>query len=215
MKDGFVRVAVGTPGIRVADCPSTQRASLELMPAPDERKARKAARPSRKLCVDGLYCERDLFLQRTAPGRRALRRFPSIREASGIWTCSHVWACPVPWLAAVQLRRCLSGRHIFLGVVPKRNPPNTRLLRAAPLLSRPAGRSRNRAPGRGGSLRGDMVLFLHQRAGHSPWCCEICEDLWVRIPQRAHALARSGRSSATSPPATNPWARRTTAHAGE
>ena len=61
MKDGFVRVAVGTPSIRVADCPGNAEAMMELMRQAEEKKAKLLVLP--ELSVTG-YTASDLLLSR-------------------------------------------------------------------------------------------------------------------------------------------------------
>ena len=61
MKDGFVRVAVGTPSIRVADCLGNAEAMMELMRQAEEKKAKLLVLP--ELSVTG-YTASDLLLSR-------------------------------------------------------------------------------------------------------------------------------------------------------
>ena len=61
MKDGFVRAAVGTPAIRVADCPGNARNIIALMREAEEKHVKLLTLP--ELCVTG-YTASDLLLTR-------------------------------------------------------------------------------------------------------------------------------------------------------
>ena len=61
MRDGFVRVAVGTPEIRVADCDGNAKSIIALMRQADARQAKLLTLP--ELCITG-YTAADLFLTR-------------------------------------------------------------------------------------------------------------------------------------------------------
>ncbi len=68
MRDGFIKVAAGTPQIRVADCRYNAEQIFTLMREADKQ-VRVLALP--ELCLTGYTCG-DLFLQDTL--RRARRR---------------------------------------------------------------------------------------------------------------------------------------------
>ena len=62
MRDGFVKVAAGTPEIRVADCRYNAEQIFTLMREADKQGVRVLALP--ELCLTGYTCG-DLFLQDT------------------------------------------------------------------------------------------------------------------------------------------------------
>ena len=62
MRDGFVKVAAGTPKIKVADCVSNREAIYALIKDMAARKAKIMVFP--ELCLTGYDC-RDLFWQET------------------------------------------------------------------------------------------------------------------------------------------------------
>ena len=62
MRDGFIKVAAGTPKIRVADCGCNAKNIIELMKEAAEQGVKVLALP--ELCVTGYTCG-DLFLQST------------------------------------------------------------------------------------------------------------------------------------------------------
>ena len=68
MKDGFVKVAAGTPKIRVADCAHNGEQIITLMRQAVDRGVKVLTLP--ELCLTGYTCG-DLFLQDTLlRGRR-------------------------------------------------------------------------------------------------------------------------------------------------
>ena len=62
MRDGFIKVAAGTPKIRVADCGCNAKNIIELMKEAAEQGVKVLALP--ELCITGYTCG-DLFLQET------------------------------------------------------------------------------------------------------------------------------------------------------
>ena len=62
MRDGFVKVAAGTPKIRVADCRYNAEQIFTLMREADKQGVKVLALP--ELCLTGYTCA-DLFLQPT------------------------------------------------------------------------------------------------------------------------------------------------------
>ena len=62
MQDGFIKVAAGTPKIRVADCAHNARAIIDLMKEAAAQGVKVLSLP--ELCLTGYTCG-DLFLQET------------------------------------------------------------------------------------------------------------------------------------------------------
>ena len=62
MKDGFIKVAAGTPAIRVADCTYNAACIIALAREADAAGVRLLVLP--ELCITGYTCG-DLFLQQT------------------------------------------------------------------------------------------------------------------------------------------------------
>ena len=69
MRDGFIKVAAGTPRIRVADCHYNAEQIFTMMREADQQGVRVLCLP--ELCLTGYTCG-DLFLQDTRLRRRAL-----------------------------------------------------------------------------------------------------------------------------------------------
>ena len=81
MRDGFVKVAAGTPKIRVADCHHNAEQIIALMKEAAAQGVKVLALP--ELCVTGYTCG-DLFLQPTLldGAERALGRI--LEETKGL-----------------------------------------------------------------------------------------------------------------------------------
>ncbi len=61
MQDGFIKTAVGTPKIRLADCEYNAHQIIKLMLEASDKKGECLALP--ELCITGYTCG-DLFAQR-------------------------------------------------------------------------------------------------------------------------------------------------------
>ena len=120
MKDGFVRAAVGTPAIRVADCPGNARNIIALMREAEEKHVKLLTLP--ELCVTG-YTASDLLLTRPLL-EGALSALEEICKASE--TLDVLTSVVVPLAFGGRLYNCaafVKGGRV-LGVVPKRCLPN-------------------------------------------------------------------------------------------
>ena len=185
MKDGFVRVAAGTPKVRVADCAYNTENIIALMREAEAKHVKVLVLP--ELCVTG-YTAADLFLQDTLLAG-ALSGLAAIKRASEeldlltfvglpIADCGRLYNCA----AAVK-----GGR--ILGVTTKRNIPNYSVYYEL----------RHFEPGeetmRTVRLLGEDVPFGNRllfECEQLPLrvAAELCEDLWVpQSPSIEHALA--------------------------
>ena len=81
MRDGFIKVAAGTPKIRVADCRYNAEQIFTLMREADKQGVKVLALP--ELCLTGYTCG-DLFLQDT------LLRGAGRKTASGAFSSAGV-----------------------------------------------------------------------------------------------------------------------------
>ena len=135
MRDGFVKVAAGTPKIRVADCDYNAGQIIAMMRQAAEQGVKVLALP--ELCVTGATCG-DLFLQDTLldGAENALKRI--LAETVEL---DMVTALGLPVRAAGRIYACaavLKGGEL-MGLVPKLrlSPEEGRWFRAAP--PHPAG----------------------------------------------------------------------------
>ena len=198
MKDGFVRVAVGTPSIRVADCPGNAEAMMELMRQAEEKKAKLLVLP--ELSVTG-YTASDLLLSRPLlqGALEALEKMRAYSAHMDLLTC-----VGAPLAFEGRLYNCavyLKGGEI-LAIVPKRNLPNYSVyyemrhftpgpdeVRMVELL------------GRSVPFGGNLLLRCRQMPEMTIGT-EICEDLWVPDSPGV-ALAVAGATIIANPSASD------------
>ncbi len=198
MKDGFVRVAVGTPSIRVADCLGNAEAMMELMRQAEEKKAKLLVLP--ELSVTG-YTASDLLLSRPLL-QGALEALEKMRAYSAHMDLLICVGAPLAFEG--RLYNCavyLKGGEI-LAIVPKRNLPNYSVyyemrhftpgpdeVRMVELL------------GRSVPFGGNLLLRCRQMPEMTIGT-EICEDLWVPDSPGV-ALAVAGATIIANPSASD------------
>ena len=178
MRDGFVKVAAGTPKIRVADCDYNAGQIIALIKEAAARGGKVLALP--ELCVTGYTCG-DLFLQPTLldGAERALGRILEETKELDLLT-----ALGMPVRNNNKLYNCAVVIHkgIILGLVPKTHIPNYGEFYEARWFT-PGGTVDNYVAG----LCGQRPLMW----GKQSFDCnvpnlvigvEICEDLWAADP---------------------------------
>ena len=120
MRDGFIKVAAGTPKIKVADCRHNAEQIFTLMREAARQGVRVLALP--ELCLTGYTCG-DLFLQNTLL-QGAEEGLATILEATK--NLDMVTALGLPVQCNNKLYNCAAIIHKgeILGVVPKTYLPN-------------------------------------------------------------------------------------------
>ena len=185
---GFVRVAVGTPEVRVADPGFNGARTIELMEQAEREKAVLALFP--ELGLTSYSCE-DLFHQQALldGAREALRGVLQASEALNL-----IAVVGMPLQVDHLLFNCavVTHRGKILGIVPKTFLPNYREFyeyrQFAPAFA--AHSSTVDVLGQGGIPFGERLLFQCQDERRFTFFVEICEDLWVPIsPSSGAALA--------------------------
>lgn len=187
MKDGFIKVAAGTPNIRVADCDYNAGQIIALMKEAAAQGVKVLALP--ELCVTGYTCG-DLFLQPTLldGAERALGRILEETKELDLLT-----ALGMPVRNNNKLYNCAVVIHkgIILGLVPKTHIPNYGEFYEARWFTP------------GGSVDNYVADLCGQRPlmwGRQSFDCnvpdlvigvEICEDLWAAEPPSS-AQAKHG-----------------------
>ena len=179
MRDGFVKVAVGTPEIRVADCAHNAQACIALMRQAAEQGVKVLCLP--ELCLTGYTCG-DLFLQDTLlrGAEEALGQVLAATEELDLFL-----AVGLPVRAGGKLYNCaaLLCRGELLGLVPKTHLPNygefyeKRWFEPAPeeefLCLTLCGQE---------VFLGKRQLFPCDTLPELTIGVEICEDLWAPVP---------------------------------
>ena len=192
MKDGFVKVAAGTPKIHVADCRYNAEQIFTLMREADKQGVKVLALP--ELCLTGYTCG-DLFLQDTLL-RGAEEGLKTILEATKNLDMVTALGLPVRDKWNNKLYNCAAviQKGEILGLVPKTYLPNYGEFyeqRWFTSSGGPDGVDHNL------TLCGQEVSL----SCNSVFACtgmenlvigvEICEDLWAPEPPSA-SLARQG-----------------------
>ena len=122
MRDGFVKVAAGTPSIRVADCRDNAESCFTLMREADKQGVRVLALP--ELCLTGYTCG-DLFLQDTLL-KGAEEGLATVLEATKNLDMLTALGLPVknPWDGKLYNCAAVIHKGEILGLVPKTYVPN-------------------------------------------------------------------------------------------
>ena len=189
MRDGFIKVAAGTPKIRVADCAYNAQQCIDLICQGAEQGVKVLCLP--ELCLTGYTCA-DLFLQDTLL-RGAEEALETVLEATKEVDMLVAVGLPVRSKWDNKLYNCAAILHkgVLQGLVPKTYIPNYGEFYEQRWFASGAGISQ------GMELCGQSVCM---EAGALLQCesvpnlvvgVEICEDLWAPEPPSV-ALARAG-----------------------
>ena len=187
MKDGFVKVAAGTPRIRVADCEFNRISILDTIKDAEEQGVKLLALP--EMCVTGYTCG-DLFLQRalTKDAEDSLSHILATTSRTDM-----LFTVGLPVLFGNKLYNCAAVccKGQLLALVPKMYLPNYGEFYEKRWFSEgeTEGQMLNFA-GRETYFGSDIIF----RCKSLPGLCvgiEICEDLWAPIPPSSY-LAQAG-----------------------
>ena len=189
MRDGFIKVAAGTPKIRLADCRYNAEQIFTMMREADKQGVKVLCLP--ELCLTGYTCG-DLFLQDTLLCG-AEEGLQTILEATRNLDMVTVLGLPVRCKWDNKLYNCAaviqSGE--ILGLVPKTYLPNYGEFYEERWFASGAGVETSV------DLCGETVdmdaagLFACETVPNLVLGVEICEDLWATEPPSAR-LARGG-----------------------
>ena len=189
MKDGFVKVAAGTPKIRVADCAHNGEQIITLMRQAVDRGVKVLTLP--ELCLTGYTCG-DLFLQDTLLRGAEEALACVLTETAGLDLVAAL-GLPVrnPWDNKLYNCAAVIQKGEILALIPKMHIPNYGEFYEARWF----------ATGKDVDV---TVELCGQQVWMSPNCVlacetmpglvlgvEICEDLWAAQPPSG-TLARSG-----------------------
>lgn len=120
MRDGFVRVAVGTPEIHVADCEFNAKSAIALMKDAQSRGVKLLTLP--EMCLTG-YTAQDLLSQDTLI-KGTLDALTAICHASEGMQMITVIGLPICERGTMYNCAAVVQDGRIMGVVPKRNLPN-------------------------------------------------------------------------------------------
>ena len=187
MRDGFVKVAAGTPKIRVADCEYNAGQIVALIMEAAARGVKVLTLP--ELCVTGYTCG-DLFLQDALldGAERALER---IMEETKELDMLIALGLPVRHQGELYNCAALAHKGRLLGLIPKTHLPNySEFYEQRWFVSGGDLRDYGSLAGQKAPMYGRMLL----KCASLPELVigvEVCEDLWVADPPSA-TLARAG-----------------------
>ena len=186
MRDGFVKVAAGTPKIKVADCVSNRGAIYALIKDMDAKKAKIMVFP--ELCLTGYDC-RDLFWQETLI-RSAEENLLALADETADIDALIFVGLPIEKDGKLYNVAAALNRGHILGFVPKSYLPNYQEFYEArnfeqgsndPDYITVAGR---RIP------FGTALIFACDDMPKLKVAAEICEDLWAMVPPSVdHVMA--------------------------
>lgn len=184
-RHNFVRVAVATPEVRVADTAFNARQTVALLQQAEQRRAVLAVFP--ELGLTAYSCE-DLFHQQALLDGAAAA-LGEVLHASGALNVVGVVGLPVRVDGLLYNCAAVFHRGRILGVVPKTYPPNYREFYELRHFA-PAGYAGAREvdlAGQRGVPFGARLLFEAEDQPAFVLAAEICEDLWTPIPPSSYA----------------------------
>ena len=189
MNDGFVKVAVASVPLRVADCAYNAQQCIAAVLRAKSLGARILVLP--ELCLTGYSCN-DLFGQEPLR-HKALTALVQVAEATAGAGALTFVGLPFAWNG--RLYNCAAALYNgkVLALIPKTHIPNYGEFYEARYFT-PAPPTMGQARGfwsRGQAVPfGGNVLFTHPELPEFSVGCEICEDLWApRQPSQDLALA--------------------------
>ncbi|MBS6560968.1 MAG: NAD(+) synthase, partial [Clostridiales bacterium] len=120
MKDGFIKVAVATPEVRVADCQYNVEQIVALIKEAEEKKVKILVFP--ELCITGYTCG-DLFLQELLLEQAEEQVEYLLEQTKGMEMVIAVGA-PISYKQKLYNCAIWIQNGEILGIVPKKNIPN-------------------------------------------------------------------------------------------
>ena len=202
MQDGFIKVAAGTPEIRVADCAYNAQACLSLLHQAAAEGVKVLCLP--ELCLTGYTCG-DLFLQ-DALLQGAEDALRSLLEGSKDLDLLAVVGVPVRYNQKLFNCAAVFCRGALLGLVPKIHLPNyTEFYEGRWFTSGRELRGTDFCIPFAGQESVEFSTGLLFRCVNEPLLTigvEICEDLWVADPPSTR-LAQGGATLLLNPSASD------------
>jgi NAD+ synthase (glutamine-hydrolysing) len=189
MRDGFIKIAAGTPKIRVADCRYNAEQIFNLMREAHRQGVRVLALP--ELCLTGYTCG-DLFLQNTLL-RGAEEGLATILEATKNLDMLTALGLPVHYRGKLYNCAAVLCRGEILGLAPKIHLPNYgEFYEGRWFTSGAALGDTDCCISFAGQDAVEFSTGLVFRCAEMPALTvgvEICEDLWAVNPPSARLCA--------------------------
>ena len=187
MRDGFIKVAVSTPDLRVADSSYNVERMIETAEKLAGQGVKLLAFP--ELSLTGYTCS-DLFLQDALlkGAERALCDY--VKRTEGLAMVS-VLGMPLEHRGRLYNVAVVVNRGKILGVVPKSHIPNYGEFYEARHFASGQGAEGEHEFSDGTAVEfGARLLFEDSHIPDFRFAIEICEDLWMPAPPSGyHAMA--------------------------
>ena len=178
MKDGFIKVAAGTPDIKVADCEYNRAEITALIDRAHAQGVRILVLP--ELCITGYTCQDLFFQQELLDG--ALAALEKITAHTAGMDMLVAVGCPLRFRGELYNCAVVIKDGNVLGVVPKEFLPNyNEFYEKRHFTAAPEGQFDI-------SLFGECVpfglglLFECREIPELVFAAELCEDLWAAEP---------------------------------
>ena len=178
MKDGFIKVAAGTPDIRVVDCEYNRAEITALIDKAHAAGVRILALP--ELCITGYTCQ-DLFFQQALLDG-ALNALREITEHTAGSDMLISVGCPLRFRGELYNCAVVLKDGKILGVVPKKFLPNyNEFYEKRHFTAAPEGQFDIELFGESVPF-GLGLLFECRTMPELVFAAELCEDLWAAEP---------------------------------
>ncbi len=186
MKHGFIKVAAGTPKIRIADCSANAALILEEIDRMQEHGAKIMVFP--ELCLSGFEC-RDLFWQERLL-KESLSALEAIAKSSAEADALIFVGLPMEYGGKLFNCAAALSRGKVLGVIPKTFIPNYNEFYEARYFSSGAEAFGTIELFGEETPFGTDIIFACRSLPRLKVAAELCEDLWTPTPPSvSHALA--------------------------
>lgn len=199
MKDGFIKVAVCTPDLKVADCFYNAEQMIQKAEKMEKEGVRLLAFP--ELAITGYTCN-DIFLQDTLL-EGALNALQKYKEATAHLNLVSVIGIPLEYKGRLYNTAMVLNKGRILGAVPKSHIPNYSEFYEARQFSSGKDMSAELTLPTGDTIIVSPRLLFAQE--HMPEFCfgiEICEDLWMPDPPSG-GIAQKGALIIVNPSASD------------
>lgn len=198
MKDGYVRVEVVTPDIKVADCIfNTEQICSRIDKAYD---AQVSVIVFPEMCITGYTCN-DLFLQDTllSDAQKSLAMITEYTKGKNMLT---VVGLPFEYCNKLYNVAAVIKDGVILGLVPKKYIPNYNEFYERRQFTEGFDKAVKVCVAGQQTYMGSRILFRCSNFEKLVVGVEICEDLWTPLPPSvSHAM--NGATLIVNPSASN------------
>ena len=198
MKDGYVRVEVVTPDIKVADCIfNTEQICSRIDKAYD---AQVSVIVFPEMCITGYTCN-DLFLQDTllSDAQKSLATITEYTKGKNMLT---VVGLPFEYCNKLYNVAAVIKDGVILGLVPKKYIPNYNEFSERRQFTEGCDKAVKVCVAGQQTYMGSRILFRCSDFEKLVVGVEICEDLWTPLPPSvSHAM--NGATLIVNPSASN------------